>query len=40
VPVIAIAGLDSLLAYTAQHAEFQAEQARLLDYRRRYGVNA
>ncbi|MDE1898150.1 MAG: orotate phosphoribosyltransferase [Xanthomonadaceae bacterium] len=38
IPVLAIARLSDLLAYTAAHAELAAEHTRLSDYRARYGV--
>lgn len=37
-PVIAIAGLDEVLAYAGERPELATEHARLLDYRSRYGV--
>lgn len=40
VPVIAITGLDEVLAYAGERPELAAEHARLLDYRSRYGVSA
>ena len=39
IPVIAITGLDEVLAYAGERAELAAEHARLLDYRSRYGVS-
>lgn len=38
IPVVAISGLDDVLAYAGERAELAAEHARLLDYRARYGV--
>jgi orotate phosphoribosyltransferase len=40
IPVIAITGLDEVLAYAGERPELAAEHARLLDYRSRYGVSA
>jgi len=40
IPVIAITGLDEVLAYAGERPELAAEHARLLDYRGRYGVSA
>jgi orotate phosphoribosyltransferase len=40
IPVIAITGLDDVLAYAGERPELAAEHARLLDYRGRYGVSA
>ena len=37
VPVVAIAGLDDLLAFTDETATLSAERERLLAYRARYG---
>ena len=37
VPVIAIAGLSDLLAFTGESATLATERERLLDYRARYG---
>ena len=39
IPVIAITGLDEVLAYAGERPELAAEHARLLDYRSRYGVS-
>ncbi|WP_394538638.1 orotate phosphoribosyltransferase [Lysobacter enzymogenes] len=39
-PVIAIATLDDLLAFTGASAEFSAQRERLLDYRAAYGREA
>lgn len=38
IPVIAITGLDEVLAYAGERPELASEHARLLDYRSRYGV--
>lgn len=38
IPVIAITGLDEVLAYAGERPELAGEHARLLDYRSRYGV--
>jgi orotate phosphoribosyltransferase len=38
IPVIAITGLDEVLAYAGERPELAGEHARLLDYRARYGV--
>lgn len=40
VPVCAVAGLDALLAYTADNPALHAHRAALLQYRSRYGCNA
>lgn len=40
IPVVAITGLDDVLAYAGERPELAAEHARLLDYRSRYGVDA
>lgn len=40
IPVIAITGLDDVLAYAGERPELAAEYGRLLDYRSRYGVSA
>ena len=40
IPVIAITGLDEVLAYAGERPELASEHARLLDYRSRYGVSA
>lgn len=40
IPVIAITGVDEVLAYAGERPELAAEHARLLDYRGRYGVSA
>ncbi|GGK15694.1 orotate phosphoribosyltransferase [Luteimonas terricola] len=40
VPVVAIAGLDDLLAFTGENATLSAERERLLAYRARYGSAA
>jgi orotate phosphoribosyltransferase len=39
IPVIAITGLDEVLAYAGERPELAAEHARLLDYRSHYGVS-
>jgi orotate phosphoribosyltransferase len=39
IPVIAITGLDEVLAYAGERPELAAEHARLLDYRSRYGAS-
>ncbi|HET6805270.1 MAG TPA: orotate phosphoribosyltransferase [Frateuria sp.] len=39
IPVIAITGLDEVLAYAGERAELAGEHARLLEYRHRYGVS-
>jgi orotate phosphoribosyltransferase len=39
IPVIAITGLEEVLAYAGERPELAAEHARLLDYRSRYGVS-
>ncbi len=39
-PVIAVASLADLLAFTGESAEFGAQRERLLDYRERYGSHA
>ncbi|GAB2541220.1 orotate phosphoribosyltransferase [Rhodanobacter koreensis] len=38
IPVIAITGLDDVLAYAGEQPQLAAEHARLLAYRERYGV--
>ena len=38
IPVIAITGLDNVLAYAGERPELSAEHARLMAYRQRYGV--
>lgn len=38
IPVIAITGLDDVLAYAGEHPALATEHARLLAYRERYGV--
>lgn len=38
IPVIAVAGLDDLLAFTGENATLSREQARLHEYRTRYGA--
>lgn len=38
IPVVAVAGLEDLLAFTGESATLSAEQARLHDYRTRYGA--
>ena len=38
IPVVAVAGLDDLLAFTSENVKLSEEQARLRDYRGRYGV--
>ncbi|HNR91588.1 MAG TPA: orotate phosphoribosyltransferase [Dokdonella sp.] len=38
IPVVAIARLSELLAYTGEHAELAPHRAALLEYRNRYGV--
>nr|WP_250887429.1 MULTISPECIES: orotate phosphoribosyltransferase [unclassified Rhodanobacter] len=38
IPVIAITGLDDVLAYAGERPQLAAEHARLLAYRERYGV--
>ena len=38
IPVIAITGLDDVLAYAGERPELAGEHARLLSYRERYGV--
>ncbi|MET0332299.1 MAG: orotate phosphoribosyltransferase [Dyella sp.] len=40
IPVIAITGLNHVLAYAGERPELAAEHQRLLAYRERYGVNA
>jgi orotate phosphoribosyltransferase len=40
IPVIAITGLDDVLAYAGERPELASEHARLLAYRERYGVQA
>ncbi|MGN2243631.1 orotate phosphoribosyltransferase [Frateuria sp. GZRR33] len=40
IPVIAITGLDEVLAYAGERPELASEHAHLLDYRSRYGVSA
>ena len=40
IPVIAITGLDDVLAYAGERPELAVEHARLLAYRERYGVTA
>ena len=40
VPVVAIASLDDLLAFTGENATLSAERGRLLAYRARYGSAA
>jgi orotate phosphoribosyltransferase len=39
-PVVAIAGLDDLLAFAGESAELVAQRERLLDYRARHGCTA
>jgi orotate phosphoribosyltransferase len=39
-PVVAIARLDELLAYTEDRAELMAQREALLGYRARYGISA
>jgi orotate phosphoribosyltransferase len=39
IPVVAIAGLGDLLAFTGETATLAAERERLLAYRERYGAN-
>ncbi|WP_158881288.1 orotate phosphoribosyltransferase [Rhodanobacter sp. L36] len=39
IPVIAITGLDHVLAYAGERPELAAEHARLLAYRQQYGVH-
>jgi orotate phosphoribosyltransferase len=39
IPVIAITGLNHVLAYAGERPELAAEHQRLLAYRERYGVN-
>jgi orotate phosphoribosyltransferase len=39
IPVIAITGLEEVLAYAGERPELAADHARLLDYRSRYGVS-
>ena len=38
IPVIAITGLDEVLAYAGERPELASEHARLLEYRQRYGL--
>lgn len=38
IPVVAVAGLDDLLAFAAQSAELSAHRDALLAYRARYGI--
>jgi orotate phosphoribosyltransferase len=38
IPVVAVAGLGDLLAFTGESATLSTEQARLRDYRTRYGA--
>ena len=40
IPVIAITGLDDVMAYASERPELAAEHARLSAYRERYGVQA
>lgn len=40
IPVIAITGLNDVLAYAGERPELAAEHGRLLAYRERYGVHA
>lgn len=40
IPVIAITGLNDVLAYAGERPELAAEHERLLAYRERYGVHA
>jgi orotate phosphoribosyltransferase len=40
IPVIAVAGLDDLLAFAGESAELLGQHARLLAYRARYGCRA
>ncbi|HEV2621611.1 MAG TPA: orotate phosphoribosyltransferase [Frateuria sp.] len=40
IPVVAITGLEDVLAYAGERPELAAEHARLLDYRSRYGVDS
>ena len=40
IAVVAIAGLDDLLAFAGESAELVAQRERLLDYRARYGCTA
>jgi orotate phosphoribosyltransferase len=37
IPVIAVAGLDDLLAFAGESAELHDQRERLLAYRARYG---
>jgi len=39
IPVLAITGLDDLLAYAGDRPELSAEHARLADYRTRHGIH-
>jgi orotate phosphoribosyltransferase len=39
VPVVAIAGLEDLLAYAGEHETLREQQPRLIAYRERYGVS-
>ena len=38
IPVVAVAGLDDLLAFTSENVKLSEAQARLRDYRGRYGA--
>ena len=38
IPVIAVAGLDDLLAFVGESAELASQRDRLLEYRARYGI--
>jgi orotate phosphoribosyltransferase len=40
IPVVAVARLDDLLAYTGEHPDLQPHREALLAYRQRYGVAA
>lgn len=40
IPVVAVAGLDDLLAFAGESATLAAERERLLAYRARYGTSA
>ena len=38
IPVVAVAGLDDLLAFTSENVKLSDEQARLREYRERFGA--
>jgi orotate phosphoribosyltransferase len=40
IPVIAITGLDDVLAYAGEHPQLATEHERLVAYRDRYGAQS